>query len=82
MYVISLAESLRHFNRQELLDLRRITGYGLACSGDGIVGVFKLEMDLIEGKTTIVDKLPIGCRDILFAAALDYTLEYYKQIIL
>ena len=85
MYLIVVTqfeESLEKFNRQELLDLRRMTGYWVALSGDGIIGVYKLEMDLCEEKATIVDKFPIGRREMSFAAALmDYTLEYYKQII-
>ena len=74
-------ESLRHFKRKELLELKRLTGYGLACSGDGITGAYKIEMDLIDGETAIIEKLPIGRRDILRAAALmDHALDYYKQI--
>ena len=84
MFVITITkfkESLRFFDKKQLLELKQITGYGMACSGDGIVGVFKLEMDLIETETTIVDKLELGCREILKATALmDYALQYYKEI--
>ena len=84
MFVITITkfkESLKFFDKKQLLELKQITGYGMACSGDGIVGVFKLEMDLIETETTIVDKLELGRREILKAAALmDYALQYYKEI--
>lgn len=86
MIVISVAkfkQSLQYFSKEELLELKKIIGYGMACSGEGVVGVFKLEMDLIEGKTTTVCKLPLGPRERLTAAALmDYTLDYYQNIIL
>ena len=40
-------------------------------------------MNLCEEKATGIDKFPIGRREMSFAAALkDYTLEYFKQIIL
>jgi len=38
-------------------------------------------MDLTEGKTTILCKLPFGRRERLRTAALmDYTLDYYQKI--
>lgn len=48
----------------------------MACSGDGILGVFKLEVDIIKGHTTFVANVTLGPRDRLQAAALmDFTLQ-------
>ena len=53
----------------------------MGCSGSGILGVYKLEMDLNKNKTTFVTKLEVGSRDRIQAAALmDFTLQYYKEI--
>ena len=80
--VTKFKESLKLFTKQQLLELVQFTGYGMACGGDGIVGVFKLEMNINTGETTFVTKIPLGYRDRLQAARLmDFTFQYYKQII-
>ena len=54
----------------------------MACGKDGTVGVFKLQMNLIKGKTTNLCKLKLRSRERFTAAALmDYTLDYYQKII-
>ena len=43
MIVLAIAkfkESLKLFTKQQLLELVQLTGYGMACGGDGILGVF------------------------------------------
>lgn len=65
------------FTKHDLFKLNEFTGYGVACSGDGTVGVYKLEMKF--GKvTSFVTKLELGCRNRLLAVNLiDFTLQYY-----
>lgn len=65
------------FTKHDLFKLNEFTGYGVACSGDGMVGTYRLEMKF--GKvTSFVTKLELGCRDRLLAASLiDFTSQYY-----
>ena len=65
----------------DLLALSQLSVYGIGCSGSGILGVYKLEMDLKKRETRFVTKLKIGYRDRIQAAALmDFTLQYYKKV--
>ena len=76
---ISTVES---FDKTKLLNLKELNGYGMACAGDGTVGVYKLEIDMTDSKITFVTKLDIGRHQILRAAEIiDYSLDYYKKII-
>ena len=86
MIVISVAnfmKSLKFFSKNDPLELKKIIAYGMACGGEGVVGVYKSEMDVIGGKTTFFCKLKLGSRERLTAAALmDYTLDFYQKNIL
>ena len=51
----------------------------MACSGDGIFGAFKVEMKLVVSSIKFVNKVKLGRREILKAAALmDFTFKYCK----
>ena len=79
-FVKSLENS--SMTKKYLVDLKILTGYGIACTGDGIFGAFKVEMDLSSAtsSTKFITKIPLGNRDRLKAAALmDFTLEYFKD---
>lgn len=70
-------KSVHLFTKQQLLDIQELTGYGMACSDDGIFGSFKLEMKFVGGCTTFVTKIKLGRRDVLKTAALmDFTFKY------
>ena len=76
-------QSLRFNTKENLLQLKRLVGYGMACSGDGVIGAFKLEIDLIGNQncTRFVTKVKLGPRDRLKAASLmDYIFEYFDKI--
>ena len=65
------------FTKDDLFKLKEFIGYGVACAGDGMVGVYKLEMKL--GKPTLfITKLKLGSRERLLAAGLiDFTLHHF-----
>ena len=68
-------ESQYLFTKHDLFKLNELTGYGVACSGDGMVGVYKLEMKFNK-TTSFVTKLKLGYRDRSLAASLiDFTLR-------
>lgn len=72
-------ETLQSFTKKELLALKQLTGYGMACSGDGIFGAYKLKMGF-DKATTFITKIELGPRERLQAASLmDFTLQYYKK---
>ena len=74
-------QSLRFNTKENLLQLKRLVGYGMACSGDGVIGTFKLEIDLIGNQncTRFVTKVKLGPRDRLKAASLmDYIFDKIK----
>jgi len=68
------------FTKHDLFKLKEFTGYGVACSGDGMVGIYKLEMKF-GNVTSFVTKLKLGCRDRPLAASLiDFALQYYERL--
>ena len=42
--VTTFVESLSSFTKQDILQLQQVSGYGVGCSGDGILGVYKMEI--------------------------------------
>ena len=55
------------FRKDDIFKIKEFTGYGVACSGDGMVGVYKLEL---------------GYRDRLVSASMmDFTIKYYSDYI-
>ena len=75
-------DAIESFDKTKLLNLELLTGYGMACAGDGTVGVYKLEIDMTNSEIKFITKLEIGTRPRVQAAALmDYSLDYYKKII-
>ena len=70
-------DSIRHCTKEEILELKQVLGYGMACGGDGSIGVYKVEMRF-DQRTVFVTKIELGARERLTAAALmDFTLQYY-----
>lgn len=69
------------FTKDDIFKIKEFVGYGMACSGDGMVGVYKLEYKF--GKyTSFVTKLELGRRDrIVSANLMDYTIKYYSDYI-
>ena len=67
------------FTKNDHLEVKRPTGYGMACSGDGMVGAYKLEMKFGQA-TSFVTKIELGCHDRFLAAGLmDFFLKYHFQ---
>ena len=84
MVVVSVTgfiNRLPKFTDNDLLEVTQITGYGIACTGNGTTGVFKLSMEF--GKfTKIYTKVELGNRPRLNAAVLvDCALDYYTQVV-
>ena len=68
-------QSLRFNTKENLLQLKRLVGYGMACSGDGVIGTFKLGIGN-QNCTRFVTKVKLGPRDRLKAASLmDYIFD-------
>ena len=56
-----------------------ILGYGIGCTGNGIIGVYKLVMSF-DKIVEFITKLDIGCRDSEVAASvMDFTLKHYIE---
>ena len=67
---------LKKFMKDELIGLKVLTGYGVACIGDGSVAAYKLEITF-NGAMSIINKLPASTHDRPKAARLiDRVLEY------
>ena len=64
-----------------VVKLERLAGYGVACSGGGMVGAYKLENLMKFGEiTSFVTKIQLGYRDRLQAAGLiDFILQYHQE---
>jgi len=74
-------KSISFNTKENLLQIKRLIGYGMAYSGDGVIGAFKLEIDLIGNYTRFVTKVKLGPRDRIQAASLmDYILKYFDKI--
>ena len=64
--------------KQDLIDLKALHAYGIACTGVGKVGSYKLEMDLIDGKTKVITKASMKSHGQLNAAiVMDYVLDQF-----
>lgn len=64
--------------KQDLIDLKALHAYGIACTGVGKVGSYKLEMDLIGGKTKVITKASMKSHGQLNAAiVMDYVLDQF-----
>ena len=72
-------DSLPLCTKKDILELKQLVGYGMACGGDGTIGVYKLQMRF--GQSTVIEtKIELGARERLTAAALmDFTLQYYNM---
>ena len=69
------------FTKDDIFKIKEFAGYGVACSGDGNVGFYKLEFKFNEC-TSFKTKLPLGCRDRLVSANLmDFAIKYYSDYI-
>ena len=78
-FMEAIKPSAKSFTKADLLKLEQLTGYGMACSGDGMVGAYKLEMKFGE-YTAFVTKIQLGYRDRIQAAGLmDFILRYHKE---
>ena len=61
--ITEFTKTVKSFNKKVLLDLTVLTVYGMACGGDGTVGAYKLEIDLIKSQMRFITKLGIGCHE-------------------
>ena len=53
----------------------------MGCNGSGMLGVYKLEIDLKIGEIRFFTKIEIGHCDRMQAAGLmDFTFQYYKRL--
>ena len=79
MNAICPDQSSTKMSKTDLLRIKQVTGYGMACSGDGMVGAYKVEMKFDE-ITSFITKLELGSRERLKAAELmDFILTYYAE---
>ena len=81
--ITEFTNAIKFFTKEKLLDLTVLTGYGMACGGDGTVGTYKLKIDIymIASRMQFATKLDIGCHERIQAAGLiDFTLDYYNKI--
>lgn len=81
--VEKFTESLSFTTKENLLQLDRLTGYGMACGGTGVIGAYKLEIDLTSSKShaKYVTKLELGSRDRIQAASLmDFIVNYFHKL--
>ena len=70
------------YEKRDIFELNQLTGYGVVCSSDGMVGAYKLEMEFNKSMS-FVTKLKLGFRDRPLAASLiDFTLQYYLKTVL
>ena len=44
MTVERFTDSLNEITKQDILKVDKLVGYGIGCTGDGIIGVYKLVM--------------------------------------
>ena len=84
MFLLAVEQFKEHLmmnTKESLIKLEKLVGYGMACSGNGVTGAFKVEIPLIEGNTKFITKLKLGARDRMKAASLmDYILKYFDHI--
>ena len=76
--VEKLTDALQsNFTKQDILEVKTLIGYGMACGGSGLFGAYKLEMTF--GKPTLfITKEELGFIDRLYAAGkMDFTLNYF-----
>jgi len=68
---------LNDLTKQDILEVKMLVGYGMACGGSGLFGAYKLE--LIFGKPAVfITKEEVGFVDRLYAAGkMDFTLKYF-----
>ena len=67
------------FNKEDLISIQQLTGYGIFCSGDGTIGAYELEITF-NGKNTMIEKVkPTTYNRIRAAKLMDYMLEYYVE---
>ena len=80
MVVASVAkfiDKLEEYDEMSIVTIDRITGYGIAYTGFGDVGFFKLEMKFGE-QTKVITKCELQQRPQQYAAALvDHLLDYF-----
>ena len=54
--------------KQDLFGLKLLTGYGIACTGNGMVEMYKLEMKFQNGETKFITKVALAHSEKLAAA--------------
>ena len=71
-------DNLELNTKESLTKLEQLLGYGMAYSGDGVTGAFKVEIPLIKGNTKFITKLELKAHDRMKAASLmDNILKYW-----
>ena len=63
------------FTKNDLLNVKQLSGYGITCSGHGMFGAYKVEMKFGEG-TSFITKVGIGHRERL---QIDFVLRYFQE---
>ena len=82
--VTQFIDKLSLFTEQDISLFSKISGYGIGCIADGILGVYKLEIEFGKKKPVMWQKLRPHDR-LKAAAIIDYTLKYYhkeRQVVL
>ena len=75
-------ESVNMMKKKDLIALKQIFAYGIACTGDGTVGMYKLNLFLNNiTPTTFTTKVTLGVRDRLTASKIiDCALLQIKEM--
>ena len=78
--VAKFLDTLQKYDETNIIVVDRIAGYGMAYTGFGDVGFFKLEMKFGE-QTKIITKCQLKQRPQQYAAAalMDYLLDYFFE---
>jgi len=97
MVVVAVGTLIKHINKmtkEELIGVEHLEGYGIACTGDGTIGVYKLDISFgvdeikpngdIEfnrcSSTKFITKVEMATRNRVKAAVIvDFTLNHYNQ---
>lgn len=79
-FVDSISSKILQMTKKDLLEVKQLNAYGIACTGSGKVGMYKLQMNMIKGETKFIKKLSIGNHGQLNAAIImDYGLEQFTD---
>lgn len=69
----------KKFKKEEFISIKKLTGFGILCCGDGSVAGYKLEVTFNEGNSIIEKLKPDTYNRTKAARLIDYMLEYYTD---